>query len=129
MLIVSAAALAASLSACGSGSDRQSRMQTGWTGAVTVPAEDLAAQLAAQTQLETAAADEESFFRTHDTYAGTAAELKKEDPRLSPKVKVVSGSVDGFEVDIQAGDSTGTVFTIRKSGDLTHRIDNHHNSW
>ena len=122
--------MAASLTACGGGSQNAQTTASTITGAAsTITAPDRAARLAAQTQIEQARVDEEAYFRAHQAYAVSAAALKGADPRLSPKIEVIRGDSGGYEIRVRAADAAGTVYIIRKSGDLTERVDSSGNSW
>ncbi|MHB1390443.1 MAG: hypothetical protein ACYCXF_04295 [Thermoleophilia bacterium] len=92
-------------------------------------AQDRAAILAAQTQLRTAQADQETYYSKNGIYAASAAELKSMDARLSAKVEVKSGSATGYEMSVTAGDSAGTKYIMRRTSSGIERLDGDGNSW
>lgn len=92
-------------------------------------AEDKAAALAAQTQLRNAQSAQEVYFTENMKYAPSLAELKTVDARLSPRIVVVKGDSNGYEMSIEASDSAGTKFILRKTGSRIERVDSEGNSW
>ncbi len=129
-LAMTAVAVAAFLPAgCGSSGGQQTQTTTPAAATSTFGTDDAAAQLAAQTLLRNAQMGEESYFTAHGAYPATAAQLKSADPRLSPRVSVISGNAGGYQISATASDSRGTVYTIRKSGGRVTYFDNNGNPW
>ncbi len=118
--------------ACSAGQSGQTQANTGGRTEASENAslaQGQAAELAAQTQLRNVQTDENEYFSTHQAYAPSAAALRELDPHINPKVNIVKGGADNFEINIEADDSQKTVYIIRKTGDLIERVDSNGHPW
>lgn len=123
IMLIALMASGAGVSGCGGEDEKPAAT------AVAPSPQDKAARLAAQAQLTTAQAAQESYFSQNQTYASTLDELKQANPRLNDRIAVNRGDDDGYEITITASDSAGTVYIIRKSGSRIERRDGDGNSW
>lgn len=118
---------AISAAACGSGEDST---VPGEQAADTVStANDRSALLAAESILQSAQALQEAYFQTAGSYAASIDELKVVSPKINPRLEVVSGDSNGYEMRVTASDSAGTVLILRKSGEVVDHVDGNGNPW
>lgn len=95
----------------------------------TSAANDRSALLAAESILQSAQSLQEAYYQTTGSYAATIDELKVVSPKINPKLEVVSGDANGYEVRITASDSNNTVLILRKSGEVVDHVDGNGNPW
>ncbi|MBE0429520.1 MAG: hypothetical protein IBX61_06565 [Thermoleophilia bacterium] len=130
--ITLAATIALALAALSCGGDDAGGEDANGAPGSAAPAEapeDRAARVAAQTQLRNAQSAQEAYFQANRTYAASSGELAAADPRLSRRVVVERGDETGYEMSIEASDSAGTTFILRKQGARVERIDGGGKSW
>lgn len=129
LLFILALLMAAPVLSCGSG-DGDTNAAAPASAARTAPSQtDQAARLAAQTQLRSAQTAQESYFASHQTYAGTVEQLRGAGTPVSPKLKIISGDGKGYEMSVEINNEAHTTLSVKKTDTRTERTDSDGNTW